>query len=213
MAKSRKKTSKNSRNDEREELQLMLQNVLLFQEHNLDINSRTIYMGSEFATPDDESGVDAKMAERCIKNIHILESLSDKDITIILNNVGGDVYHGLAIIDAIKQSKCTITIVVRGCAMSMASVILQAADRRVMGPSAVQMMHWGKWGAVDHAKTIKQSAKEWERVDKWMADFYLARIREKQPKFTMEELDKMLNFDTYLTAEQSLELGLCDEIG
>lgn len=213
MAKTRKK-SKNSRSDEREELQLMLQNVQLFQEHNLDINGRTIYVGSEFVTSDGESGVDAKMAERCIKNIHVLASLSTKDITIVLNNLGGDPYHGMAIIDAIEQSKCNITIVTRGYVMSMASVILQSATKkRVMGPNATLMIHWGQWGTTDHAKTAQQSAKEWQRVDDWMAKYYLKRIHQKHPKFTREQLDRMLDFDTYLNAEQCLELGLCDEIG
>jgi hypothetical protein len=63
-------------------------------------------MGSEDVDMEmGESGTDAAMAERAIKNLHILDNASSEPITIITNNLGGSVFHGMAIYDAIKKYK------------------------------------------------------------------------------------------------------------
>jgi len=64
-----------------------------------------------------------------------------------------------------------------------------------------------------HSKDFTRRARENERINTWMERLYLRRIREKQPKFPLSRLRKMLNFDTFLTAEQSVALGLADAIG
>ncbi len=197
-----------------EDYRLVNELLQSFHETGMYLPTRTIFLGSEIVTVNEgESGTDSLMAEKFIKNLHVLENLSAKPITIIQNNLGGDEYHGAAIIDAIKQSPCHITIVVRGHAMSMGSIILQCADHRVMGPNATQMCHYGTWGTHDHSKNAQQHAKEGQRIDLWMEGVYMKRLLEKDPNFTLEDLRKMLYFDTYLTAQQSIDLGLCDEIG
>ena len=150
-------------------------------DYDVYIPTRTIYVGSIHVSDEGESGTDAHMAERLLKNIHILEALNKDPITIIFNNIGGDVNHGLAIYDGIKNSECHITIKVFGHAMSMGSIILQAADERLMSPNASQMIHYGK-------------------------------IKEKNPKFTLGQLRKMLDHDTFLTSKESVELGLADGV-
>jgi len=76
-------------------------------------------MGSEDTFEEVESGTDAKMAESLIKNLVILENINKEPITIIMNNIGGDVYHGIAIYDAIKACESRVTIKVFGSAQSM----------------------------------------------------------------------------------------------
>jgi ATP-dependent Clp protease protease subunit len=185
-----------------------------FHDYSLYIPTRTIYMGSELFSDEDfsESGTEAAMAERQIKNIHILDNLKDEPITIIMNNVGGDEYHGMAIYDAIKACKSYITIKVYGHAMSMGSIILQAADRRVMSPNSRQMIHYGTWGSEGHAKTTQKWAEEGKKCDKLMEQLYLSKIKEKHPEFTLTKLQKLLDHDTFLTAVESVELGLADEV-
>jgi ATP-dependent Clp protease protease subunit len=129
-----------------------------------------------------------------------------------MNNIGGDEYHGFAIYDAIKNCKSIVTVKVFGHAMSMGSIILQAADERIMSPTSRQMIHYGTWGVHDHAKTAQKWAKEGEKIDTWMENMYLARIQEKNPAFNIKKLKNMLDHDTFLTPEESVELGLCDSI-
>jgi ATP-dependent protease ClpP protease subunit len=201
------------RREQREEDSAFLEAVAAFHEHSVFVPSRTLYMGSVTVNLEGYSGTDSKMAEAFIKNLHVLEALSSDPVTVIMDNPGGDFYHGIAIYDAIKQSPCEITIQVRGHAMSMGSLILQAATKRVMGPMATQMLHYGYMSANHDAKTFQKWAQEADRLDTWAERVYLNRIRAKQPEFTLEALQKLLTHDTFLTAEQSIELGLADIIG
>lgn len=184
-----------------------------FHDYGIYLPTRTIFMGSEeHHIEHGESGTDGAMVERTVKNLHILDSVEDSPINIIMNNIGGDEYSCFAIIDAIKQCRSHVAITALGHAMSAGSLILQAADERIMGPLAVQMIHYGTWGCNDHSKTFQKWAREGKRIDTWMEEYYLQRIQEKNPKFQLRRLKDMLDHDTFLTANESLELGLCDRI-
>jgi ATP-dependent Clp protease, protease subunit len=183
-------------------------------DYGVYIPTRTIYMGSEsFTDEGDESGCDGNMAQRFIKNLLVLESISVDKITILCNNIGGDEYHGLAIYDAIRNCKSKVTIKVFGHAMSMGSIILQAADERIMMPNSRQMIHYGTWGYVGHAKTAQKWSQEGLKIDKWMERMYLEKIHQKHKDFTLDNLQKMLDHDTFLTAQESVKLGLADKVG
>jgi len=158
-----------------------------------------------------ESGVDYAMAERVIKNLHFLDR-SEGEITIIMNNIGGDVYHGMAIFDAIKACENEVTIIAYGHAMSMGSVIMQAADTRIMTPNARMMLHYGYGGHNDHLKNLYKHIDELKKLDKIINQIYLEKIKEKKPRFTMKQLEEKMNFDWFLDAKESIEFGLCDKI-
>jgi len=223
-------------------------------DNNIDIPGRTIYIGSVHEHDGYESGVDAFMAESVIKAMHILNSKTSDPITILMNNPGGDVFHGLAIYDAIKTTKSHCTIKVYGHAMSMGSIILQAADTRIMMPNSRFMIHYGYDSQDNHSKTVMKWADESKRLAYFMENIYLDVMLEKeenmghgylakvlseimtrqyalgyppptQPKTysfskkletKREELRKvlqeMLNFDTILTAEETVALGFADEV-
>lgn len=183
-----------------------------FHDYSLYIPTRTIYMGSETIDDGGESGVDAAMAARMIKNLAILDTLNAEQINIIMNNPGGDVNHGLAIYDAIKACRSRVVITVFGHAMSMGSIILQAADERIMSENSSQMIHYGSMGVEKEAKTVYKIVDEFKRIDKWMEKMYMDKIHEKQPQFSASRLKGMLTNDSFLTPEQSVELGLADKI-
>lgn len=184
-----------------------------FHDYGLYVPTRTIYMGSEsYGEDGEESGCDGLMAERVIKNIAILDGISTQPINIIANNVGGDEYHCFAIYDAIQLAKSDIIMTVLGHAMSAGSIILQAADERIMAPTSRQMIHYGTWSADGHAKTVQKWCKESLKIDQWMESVYLSKIKEKHPEFKLEDLQKMLDHDTFLTAQESVKMGLADKI-
>lgn len=184
-----------------------------FHDYSIYIPQRTIFMASEeYSITDGESGTDGLMAERVIKNLSILEAMNSNPITIIMNNIGGDFYHGLAIYDAIKACKSHVTIKVFGHAMSMGSIIFQAADCRIMAPNSKIMVHYGDWSYSGHAKTGQMIAKEYDKLDTWAENTLLAKIHEKQPSFPLKRLKKMLDHDTFLGAEESIKLGLADQV-
>jgi ATP-dependent Clp endopeptidase proteolytic subunit ClpP len=192
-------------------------NLENFLEYGIDFDNRTIYMGSHFY--DDEggdSGVDFVMADRTVKSLVALDRIApggDQPITIIMNNPGGDWYHGMAIYDAIKSCKNHVTIMVYGMAMSMGAVILQAADERVMAPNARFMIHYGTMGSRNtHAKIFTKWAEENEKLSTKMEDIFLEKIQQVKPNFTRKQLEKMLDYDTILSAEETIALGLADKV-
>lgn len=159
---------------------------------------------------------DEEFADKLIKGLHVLDSTNvDKPITIQLNNSGGDEYHGMAVFDSIRACKSRVIIIAKGHAMSMGSIIFQAADERVISPNAKQMLHYGTPVLADgeaHVKTQYKWTEECKKFSEWMENMYLERIREKHPNFKKKELINMLNFDTILSAEESVNIGLADRI-
>lgn len=191
---------------------LIRDNIDKFFDYEVYIPTRTIFMGSAMHSEEGESGTDGAMAERIIKALHILDDASEQPITILMNNVGGDEYHGMAIYDAIKACRSKVVIKVFGHAMSMGSIILQAADVRIMAPNSRMMIHYGTWGIHDHAKIAYKWAEEGKRFDEWMENVYLEKINEKIPQFKKQKLEKWLDHDTFFTAAEAVKLGLCDYV-
>jgi ATP-dependent Clp protease protease subunit len=172
-------------------------------DQKIDIRSRTLRIFSEI----DEHSVDEAIA-----GLNALEQINDNEITIMLNSPGGDWYGGMAVYDYIRQCKSFVHIIAYGYCMSMASVILQAGDRRTLSPNATMMIHYGTSYADGHSVTVVQTAREVERGNKVMEDIYLEKIREKNPKFARRRLREMLMPDYYLTAPKAVELNLADAI-
>ena len=187
--------------------------LALWHEYDILPGDRTIYIGSKSSDETGESGVDYLLAEKVIKNLHILDKrMSDIPITIKMNNPGGDVYHGLAIYDAIKSCRNDVTIIAYGYVMSMGSVILQAADTRIMSPHTRMMIHHGEGITSGHMLDVQKQADEFKELNFIINDIYLSRIKEKKPRFTMKQLEDKMKFDWYLNAKEAVALGLCDAI-
>lgn len=186
-----------------------------FFQFDIYLPTRTIYLGSNHDDPDSgETGVDSQMTQKVIKALHILDNTpeANQPISIIMNNPGGDVYHGLAIYDAIKNCQNQVKITVYGYCMSMGSVIMQAADERVMSENSRVMLHYGENGYHGHSKDFIRQAQEAVKLNNLVENIYYQKIKEKKAKFTKAKLAEILNFDTYLSPKQALELGLIDRI-
>jgi ATP-dependent Clp protease protease subunit len=185
-------------------------------DYDIDMDNRTLWIGSILKDIDSESGVDAALSERVIKGLHVLEksaSAGDKPIKIIINNPGGCETEGLAIYDAIKACKNHVTITVYGKCWSMAGYILQAADERIMTPTSSFMLHEGTRGLpTDHPRIVKNWNKWHDYVDEFLFELYFNKIKEKHPHFSKKKLEDMLKFDTILTAKEAVELGLADSV-
>jgi len=107
-----------------------------------------------------------------------------------------------------------VTVVVYGHAMSMGSWILQAADERVLAPNATVMIHRGylPLNADIGREQLAAMQREFERLNALMEQTYLQRMREKKPKLTPSQLGRLLDRESYYTAEQAVEAGLADRV-
>jgi ATP-dependent Clp protease protease subunit len=185
-----------------------------FHDYEIWLPDNILYIGSNSYIEDYESGVDHAMAERVIKNLHILDRTINNElgIQIKMNNPGGYVYHGLAIYDAILTCNNSVSITAYGHVMSMGSLIFQAADTRIMSPNSRMMIHFGQSTVSGHLLDIYKTVDELKEIDKIINNIYLKRIKEVKPRFTLEEFKEMIKFDCYLSAKEAIELGLCDKI-
>jgi ATP-dependent Clp protease protease subunit len=171
-------------------------------EHGIDIRGRTVYLQGE---------VDSENIHKFVKMIRYLDK-TDGEITVILDSGGGDVNLGFAAYDAIKECRNAVQVKVIGVAMSMGSIILQAADLRVMTRHSRIMIHRGQMEVGGHFNDVKRAVQENDEMDKICLQIYHDKITDKDPQFKIAQLQKMMDFDTYISAEKALELGLIDEI-
>lgn len=184
-------------------------NAELFHDYGLDITNRVVYIDGD---PDNDNyEITLMSARKDIKNISILDSLSDQPITIILNCQGGDVLSGMAIYDCIRSCRSRI-IIKAHCAMSMGSILLQGGDERYLYPNSTVMIHSGEVNMQGTPKTIENWNNYNKKLDRIHEDIYLAKIKEKKPRFKREDLTKMLEQDTIFTAKEAVTLGLADGI-
>lgn len=179
-------------------------------QYDIDIGSRIMWL-NDIGEGDEEHD----RLKKFIKDLHVLDSMApagDKPITIIMNHSGGDIYAGMAIYDAIKQTNNYVTILVRGLACSMGAIILQAADHRVLSKHSVVMIHHGTTGYEGHKKSVEA----WFDFDKIYAgqldEIVYNRIKEKKPRFKRSQLDKLQDFDAIFLADKAVEHGLADEV-
>lgn len=129
-------------------------------------------------------------------------------IELHINSYGGDVKEGVAIYNQLKQKKCKeIVAYVDGIAYSIASIILQAADRRIMGLGTSLLIH-NMWAQVaGNANELRKMADDLDVLMESNRQIYLERVN-----ITEEELIEMLDNETYLTPEEAVEKGFADEV-
>lgn len=167
-----------------------------------------------------EPGVEYIMSSRFIKNLNILCNNSDNPITIHMKTNGGHWGEGMAIYDAIKSCKNEITIINYTHARSMSSLIFLAADKRVMMPHSVYMIHEG---TIHTGGTVRQFRTEFEQNEKameQMMNIYIKHLSKQTywKDSTESQIKSWLiknmkdREEFYMSAEEAVEYGFADEI-
>jgi ATP-dependent Clp protease, protease subunit len=194
------------------------ENLYSWYNYNIDKDGRTIYFGpwndagqlSDDETRD-EWTVNDWSAQNLIKGLHVLEQEGNDQIFINWFSYGGDWDAGMAIYDYIKTCKSFITIKCFGRVRSMGTIILQAADERLLSQNCLFLIHYGSAAyETDHAKDFEMFNEQLIKDRIVMEDIYLERIREKKPRYSRERLQEMIKWDKYMTAKEAIELGLAD---
>ena len=156
--------------------------------------------------------------EEWIRNLHNIMNVSGvkcdstiemPHIQLLLSTYGGDVYDGLSLYDAIKNSKTEVDITCFGKIMSMGIIILLASKNRKAYRNTTFMIHEISSGAIGKLADLEESVDETKRLNKVLFD-----IIEKETKITKEQLEEVYikKQDWFFTAEEALELGLITEI-
>lgn len=132
-----------------------------------------------------------------------------KSIDIRINSLGGSVYAGLAIFNAIRNSDADIHIYVDGVAASMASVIALCGKPVQMSRYARLMLHNVYGGCYGNKQDLKDMAMEIEGLEDTLAEMYAARIGKEKQEIKDTYFDGK---DHWLTAREALDLGFIDGI-
>jgi len=155
--------------------------------------------------------IDEENAKNVVRQLIYLACLSNEPIKIILNSVGGEVYKGLLIYNTIKdlvQKGIEVTIEVRGLGASMACVIVQAATKRLASRRTRFLIHEVSSIAWGRTSEVQEQADELRKVNDLCKD-----ILAERSKKTAEEIEKIWHKkDVWMSAEETLEFGLIDEI-
>jgi ATP-dependent Clp protease protease subunit len=132
-----------------------------------------------------------------------------KDISFYINSPGGVVSSGLAIYDTMQYIRCPVSTVCIGQAASMGSLLLAAGARgkRYALPNSRIMVHQPSGGAQGQAADIEIQAREILTLRRRLNEIYVRHTG--QP---IEAIERKLERDTYMSAEESRDFGLVDEV-
>ena len=149
--------------------------------------------------------IDEELANNIMFQLMYLDSISNDEITIIINSPGGYIYQGLGIIDVMRIIKSPIKTQTFGQAMSMAAVILVCGDQREAGELATIMFHQPSGGAFGTFDEIEVNYKEIERLKNVMYNIVKSKTDIKNP-------EEAFNKDMYYTAQTAREFNIIDKI-
>ena len=175
-------------------------------ERSFDIYSRLLKERVIFIV----GAIEDHMANLIVAQLLFLESENpDKDVHLYINSPGGSVTAGLSIYDTMRFIKPDVSTMCIGQAASMGAFLLSGGTKgkRYILPNARTMIHQPSGGAQGQATDIEIQAKEIlflrERLNSLLAD---------HTGQTMEVIERDTERDRFMSAEQSVEYGLVDEV-
>jgi ATP-dependent Clp protease, protease subunit len=156
----------------------------------------------------DEIGIWGVTAKAFIND---LKKLGDvKNITLSVNSPGGSVFDGLAIYNALKNTRdggATITAKVMGIAASAASFIVMAANTIEMPENSMMMVHYASGLAWGNADDMRETADILDKIDSSIVGIYTARTGKSE-----EDVRALLEAESWLTAAEAKEAGFADAV-
>ena len=145
----------------------------------------------------------------CAQLLYLESENPSKDISFYINSPGGVVSAGLAIYDTMQYIRSPVSTVCIGQAASKGSLLLCAGakGKRYALPNARVMVHQPSGGAQGQATDIEIQAREILALRKRLNEIYVHHTG--QP---IEAIERKLERDSYMSAEESREFGIVDEV-
>lgn len=139
--------------------------------------------------------------------IRDLDSVKSSKISLRLNSPGGDVFDGIAIMNALKAHQAEVTVHIDGLAASIASVIAMAGDRVVMAKNATLMIHDAWTMGIGNSKDLRKTADLLDKTSDNIASIYADRSGTD-----VEQWRNLMQDETWFSADEAVEAGLADEV-
>jgi ATP-dependent Clp protease protease subunit len=172
-----------------------------FDIYSLLLKERIVFLGQE---------VDDHVANLLVAEILYLEAQDpDRDIHLYINSPGGMAYAGMAIYDVMQHVRCEVSTICVGMGMSAAAMILcgGATGKRMALPSAKIMIHQGSAGARGAPRDMEIQLREVLATTRRMAEIIAHHTGRP-----VEQVEKDIDRDYFMTAGEAKEYGLIDHI-
>ena len=157
-----------------------------------------------------DTDVNEHSASLIVAQMLFLESEDpDRDILFYINSPGGSVISGLSILDTMQFIKCDVSTIVMGQAASMGSLLASSGTKgkRLILPRARHLIHQPLGGAQGQASDMEIQVNEILRMKKQLTEIYVATTGK-----SYEQLERDMDRDNIMTAEESIAYGLADRI-
>ena len=139
--------------------------------------------------------------------INELKSLKDKNIDVHINSLGGSVFDGLAIYNALKTHTKKVTTKVEGICASIASVIAMAGDQIEMAENSLFMIHNPFAMSGGDANELRKTADILDKIRNEIADIYASKS-----KHDAQHYINLMDVESWFNSTETLELGLANTI-
>lgn len=178
---------------------------MTFLKNILNDNTACLLLYGEIS---DEGG-EGKIASRDVVNELIYLDTNYENLNIRINSIGGDVYAGIAIFNAIRQCKSNVTIYIDGVAASIAGVIALCGKRVEMSRYARMMLHNVSGGCYGNKKDLQDMITTIVSLEDTIAEIIGSRSGKDKEEVKATYFD---GAEHWLKAEEALALGLIDAI-
>ena len=136
-----------------------------------------------------------------------LSDIKASQIDLHINSPGGLVFDGITIFNLLKQHPANVTTYIDGLAASIASVIALAGDRVIMAENALFMIHKASGMVYGNSDDMRDFAEKLDKVNSSIATTYISKTKKDE-----KEIDNLMSAETWLTADEALEMGFVDEV-
>ena len=154
--------------------------------------------------------IDDVVANLVVAQLIFLEAEDpDKDIYLYINSPGGSITAGMAIFDTMQYIKCDVSTICIGMAASMGAFLMEAGQKgeRKALPNSEIMIHQPLGGAQGQATDIAIHAQRIIDIKDKMN-----RILSERTGQTLKKVQKDVERDYFMTADEALSYGIIDEI-
>ena len=175
-------------------------------ERSYDIYSRLLKERIIFIT----GPVEDHMATLVCAQLLFLEAENPKkEIALYINSPGGVVTAGMAIYDTMQFIRPAVSTLCVGQAASMGSLLLCAGEKgmRFATPNARVMVHQPSGGFQGQASDIERHAQDIIKMKRRLNDIYVKHTGKEY-----ETVEKTLDRDHFMTADEALDFGLIDRV-
>lgn len=154
-------------------------------------------------------GTDEKVDSAAVVSELMSLEASYKHIDVRINSLGGEVFSGIAIYNALRQSRSDINIYVDGVAASIASIIALCGKPLHMSRFSRLMLHQVSGGAYGTAKEMREAADTADNIQKTLCGMIAERCKLTAAEVSSKYFD---GADHWITAQEALAMGLIDSI-